>query len=138
MKQLVKHGLLFLIGGITYVLIELISRGRSHWSMLLLGGTCFIVLGLLNEGFRWQTPLLFQMLVGCVVITFLEYITGCIVNIYLGLNVWDYSDMWGNANGQICPLFTAIWYALSAVGIILDDYLRYYIFHEEKPRYNLL
>ena len=43
----------------------------------------------------------------------------------------------GNFLGQICPQFTLAWLALSLVGIVLDDYLRYWLFREEKPHYHL-
>lgn len=132
-----KHLILGTIGGLIYVLLELIWRGYSHWTMFLLGGTCFVLLGLINEILDWNTPLTLQMLIGCTVITVLEFITGCIVNLWLGWNVWDYSDLKFNILGQI-SLFSSIgWYFISLVGIMLDDWLRYRLFGEKKPRYKL-
>ena len=132
-----KHLILGTIGGLIYVLLELIWRGYSHWTMFLLGGTCFVLLGLINEIFDWDTPLTLQMLIGCTVITVLEFITGCVVNLWLGWNVWDYSDLKFNILGQI-SLFSSIgWYFISLVGITLDDWLRYRLFGEKKPRYKL-
>ena len=40
-----------------------------------------------------------------------------------------------NLLGQICLPFAVAWLALAAVAIVLDDYLRYWLFGEEKPRY---
>ena len=132
-----KHLILGTIGGLIYVLLELIWRGYSHWTMFLLGGTGFVLLGLINEILDWDTPLTLQMLIGCTVITVLEFITGCVVNIWLGWNVWDYSDLKFNILGQI-SLFSSIgWYFISFVGITLDDWLRYRLFGEKKPRYKL-
>ena len=132
-----KHLILGTIGGLIYVLLELIWRGYSHWTMFLLGGTCFVLLGLINEILDWDTPLTLQMLTGCTVITILEFITGCIVNLWLGWNVWDYSDLKFNILGQI-SLFSSIgWYFISLVGITLDDWLRYRLFGEKKPHYKL-
>lgn len=132
-----KHLILGTIGGLIYVLLELIWRGYSHWTMFLLGGTCFVLLGLINEILDWDTPLTLQMLIGCTVITVLEFITGCVVNLWLGWNVWDYSDLKFNILGQI-SLFSSIgWYFISLVGITLDDWLRYRLFGEKKPRYKL-
>lgn len=132
-----KHLILGTIGGLIYVLLELIWRGYSHWTMFLLGGTCFVLLGLINEILDWDTPLTLQMLIGCTVITVLEFITGCVVNLWLGWNVWDYSDIKFNILGQI-SLFSSIgWYFISLVGITLDDWLRYRLFGEKKPRYKL-
>ena len=132
-----KHLILGTIGGLIYVLLELLWRGYSHWTMFLLGGTCFVLLGLINEILDWDTPLTLQMLIGCTVITVLEFITGCVVNLWLGWNVWDYSDIKFNILGQI-SLFSSIgWYFISLVGITLDDWLRYRLFGEKKPRYKL-
>lgn len=132
-----KHLILGTIGGLIYVLLELIWRGYSHWTMFLLGGTCFVLLGLINEILDWDTPLTLQMLIGCTVITVLEFITGCVVNLWLGWNVWDYSDLKFNILGQISFFSSIGWYFISLVGITLDDWLRYRLFGEKKPRYKL-
>ena len=73
----------------------------------------------------------------CIIITVLEFIFGVVLNIWLGLQIWDYSGMPLNIMGQICLPFTVAWYFLSAAAIILDDYIRYWLFGEEKPRYTL-
>ena len=137
MSKLYKYYALWLVGGVIYYIIELIGRGHSHWSMFILGGLCFIALGLINEVISWHMPLLLQMLIGAGIITTLELITGLIVNKWLGLGVWDYSKLPFNLWGQICLHFTVIWYLLSAVGIVLDDYLRYWFCGEDKPKYTL-
>ena len=53
----------------------------------------------------------------------------------LGLHIWDYSTMPLNIFGQICLPFSLAWMGLSGVAIILDDYIRYWFFNEEKPHY---
>ena len=73
-----------------------------------------------------------------VFITGVEFIFGCIFNISLGMNVWNYDNMPFNLFGQICLPFAFAWVALSAIAIVLDDYLRYWIFGEEKPHYKLI
>lgn len=137
-KLLLKYLFLLIVGGTTYVGIELLWRGYSHWSMFFLGGLCFICCGLLNEILPWDMVLSKQMLIGAIIITTLEFITGCIVNLKLGWNVWDYSNLPLNICGQVCPIFFIAWYYVSGLAIILDDWLRYWIFHEEKPHYKLL
>lgn len=133
--QLMKYIFLCIIGGSTYVGLEFLWRGFSHWTMFILGGICFICLGLINELISWDIPLWLQMIIGGVIITILEFITGCIVNLWLGWNIWDYSDLSYNLLGQI-SLFSSIgWMGLSLVGITLDDYIRWKCFGEEKPRY---
>lgn len=138
MNKLLKYFTLGTLGGAVYVFIELLWRGYSHWSMFLLGGVCFIALGLINEIISWETPLTAQMFIGCVIITVLEFITGCIVNLWLGWDVWDYSELPCNLLGQISLKSSIGWYFLSAVGIVFDDWLRYIFFGEEKPRYTII
>lgn len=138
MKQRLKYVFLFITGGLLYNLVELAFRGWSHWTMFILGGVCFICLGLINEIISWKTPLWKQMAIGACIITVLEFITGCIVNLWLGWGVWDYSQMPGNLLGQICPQFFILWLLVSLAGIILDDCLRYWLFGEERPHYKLI
>ena len=139
MKQLVsKYLFLFWFGGSTYVTIEVLYRQRSHWSMFVLAGIVFISIGLLNEIWTWNFGLVYQVLIGTAIATIGEFITGCIVNLWLGWNVWDYSGQWGNVLGQICPLFTIIWVPVIVVAIVLDDLIRFIAFDEEFPRYYIL
>ena len=130
-----KYIALEITGGLLYVLIETAWRGYSHWTMFVLGGLCFLALGLINEVMSWDTPLWQQVLIGACIVTALEFLTGCIVNLWLGWNVWDYSNIPFNLLGQICLPFSVIWCLISIFGIVLDDYIRYIFFGEEKPRY---
>lgn len=136
MKYLFKHMVLLFIGGALYCFIEVATRGRTHWSMFLVGGICFLICGGLNELYSWDMPLPIQMAICSVAITAVEFFSGIVLNVILSLNVWDYSNMPLNIMGQICLPFTIIWLFLSLPAIVLDDYLRYWIFKEEKPRYN--
>ena len=132
-----KYLFLFAVGGALYVLIELLWRGWSHWTMFALGGLCFVYLGLINEVLRWDTPLWAQVLIGTAGITALEFMTGCVVNLWLGWGVWDYSGLPDNIMGQICPQYTVLWVLVSLAGIVLDEGIRYRAFGEERPRYNV-
>lgn len=132
-----KYIALGITGGLLYILIETVWRGYSHWTMFVLGGMCFLALGLINEILPWGMPLWQQMLLGSVLITALEFATGCVVNLWLGWDVWDYSAMPGNILGQICPQYFLLWLPVSLAGIILDDWLRYWWWSEERPRYKL-
>lgn len=137
MKSALKTLILFLVGGIAYITIELLYRGHSHWTMFLLGGLCFILIGGINNYISWNMLLWKQMLLGSVIITLLEFVCGCIVNLLLHWNVWDYSNLPFNILGQICLPFGILWFFISFVAIIIDDYIRYWFFGEEKPHYNL-
>lgn len=137
-KVICKYMTLLLTGGGLYVLVELIWRGRSHWTMFLLGGLCFISIGLINEIIPWDMPLWQQIIIGAGIITALEFLTGCIVNLWLGWDVWDYSGLPGNILGQICPQFFLLWVPIALVAIVLDDWLRYWRWDEERPHYKIL
>ncbi len=137
-RLIIKFLILFCFGGITYILVEIGMRGYSHWTMFVLGGICFIVIGGINEIIPWNMPLLLQMIIGGLSITVLEYIAGFIVNIRLGWNIWDYSNLPYNLHGQISLQFSLLWVVISLIAILADDYLRYFLFGEEKPVYNFL
>ena len=123
------ESLLFFIGGRLYTWIEILWRGYTHFSMFILGGGGFVVLGLLNEyKIPWHWCLLRQSVVGACIITGLEFLTGCIVNLWLGWGVWDYSDLPFNLYGQICLYYFLLWIPLSMAGIVLDDWIRYLIY----------
>ena len=141
--------LLFLIGGQLYTWIEILWRGYTHWTMFLLGGVCFVIMGLLNEHiFPWKLSLIAQSLISAAVIIFFEFIIGCVVNLWLDWHVWDYSGLPCNLLGQICLYYFLLWIPLSVAGIILDDWLRYFLYlmlrrhmprlqKRERPHYSL-
>ena len=139
MKKLFSHlfrlFILFLIGGFIYMGIELLWRGRTHWTMGIVGGICFVLIGLINELFTFEMYMLTQAIIGAIIVTIVEYISGCIINIHFGLAVWDYSNLPFNIQGQVCLLFSFLWVLLSVVAIYADDILRNKLFGEEMKKY---
>lgn len=135
-SKFLKYELLFFVGAFLYYSLEVLFRGYSFLAMAVCGGLCFLLCGAINEKDRCM-PLVLQMATAAVGITVIELIAGLVLNVSLGLNMWDYSSMPGNVLGQICPQFMVIWFFLSAVGIILDDVLKWKLFGEEKPHYHL-
>ena len=98
----------FLIGGVTYAMIEIMWRGNTHWTMVLLGGLCFLTLYKLF-GYMSNYSLIEKCVLGAIVITTLEFVVGCIVNLVFHMNVWNYSRMPLNLSGQICILYSTLW-----------------------------
>lgn len=137
MKYFFKYFILLLVGGTAYYVIEVLARGFSHWTMFLVGGICFILIGLINE-ITPKIALLKQMGISAIIITLIEFISGCILNIWLGLNIWDYTDEPFNFLGQINLKHSLYWFLLSSVGIIIDDYIRYLLFGDDKPKYTIV
>lgn len=60
-----------------------------------------------------------QILIVCVGMTAIEYVSGIVFIKGMGIKLWDYSDQKGNVQGIICPLFSLIWTAVGAVYVIL-------------------
>ena len=120
---ILKEFIIFIIFGVMYGTIELLYRGHTHYSMFIVGGICGVLIGLINDNTP-DMPLLPQCVLGTVIITVIELLTGLFLNVYLGLNVWDYSNQPFNFMGQICPQFCIIWCILSILVIRIDDWLK--------------
>lgn len=137
LMKMFKYLFLFLLGGSIYYTVEVLYRGYSYLAMLIVGGLCFTLIGLINEVLEWDTYMEEQVLIGLFFTLSIEFIAGCILNLWLDLGMWDYSNMPFNLLGQICLPFALLWIPLIVAAIILDDYIRYKLFHEEKPRYRI-
>lgn len=135
LKRLNRALILFLIGAGLYALIEVLFRGHTYWTMAVLGGVLFLLLGGINNNLSWDMPLIWQSVLGAVIVTAAELLAGLVLNVWLGLGIWDYSDVPYNFMGQICPQFSAAWAGLSLIAILLDDGLRYWLWGEEMPSY---
>lgn len=133
-----RHLTRWLIGGLLYGLIEIAYRGHTHWTMVLLAMALCIPLDIANECMPWRLPLALQGLLGGLTITAGELAAGLILNCWLGLDIWDYSGLWGNLWGQICPQFTALWCLLAVPAIIIFDWWDYLLGCGEKPHYKLI
>lgn len=117
MKKLIKYAAIFIAGALGYGEIEILYRGRTHWSMLCAGGVCLALIYLADKAVSaafWK-----KCILGGALITTVEFVTGGIVNVLLGLNVWDYSGRAFDLMGQICPLFSLFWVILSAPALLI-------------------
>ena len=135
MKTFLKNIILFIIFGAIYFGLECLWKGHiTHWSMFVLAGMVGVLIGSINELIEWEVPFYIQCTLGTLIATLGEVITGVIVNILLGLNVWHYNVLaffWGQCSLPFC----CIWFLLSGVCIILDDIIRWKWFGEDKPHY---
>ena len=61
----------------------------------------------------WNRVVLFIAM--AVAMTLIEYIAGIACLKYLKVRLWDYSNLWGNIQGIICPLFSFFWAVLGAL-----------------------
>lgn len=104
--------LLFALGGLAYLLLEYVWRGRSHWSMGVVGGAAFLLLYAVFT--RMGSGLLpLKCVVGALLITAVEFVGGAVINVGLKLHVWDYSARRYHLYGQVCLLYSVLWCFLS-------------------------
>ena len=120
-----------------YYCIEIIARGYSHFSMLLAGGTCFLLVGLIEYLLGDSASLLSQMILCGLMITFVELLFGLVVNRQMHLNVWDYSSQPYNFHGQICLLYSNLWFLLSCPVILFHDLMESVLMGNALPRYHI-
>lgn len=138
LKKLMEYGFLWVIGGTVYYSLEMIFRGFSHWSMFVLGGICMAFFAFQGQADHWREVLWKQVIRCTIFVTACEFTTGLIVNKWLKLDVWDYSDQPFQLFGQICLPFAVLFSGLCALGIPASGYLLHWIFGEEKPQYHVL
>ena len=138
MKKLSEYLFLWALGGTLYYSIELMFRGFSHWSMFLLGGICLLFFWLQGSKTEWSDPMWVQVIRCTIFVVSCEFITGIIVNKWLGWGVWDYSDEPFHLFGQICLPFAIIFSGFAVIGIILSGNLMHWLFGEKKPNYHVL
>ena len=125
------------LGGMGYMLLELIWRGWSHGSMFVVGGLCLLLIGNLNTLLP-DMPLVMQAVVGAVIVSAVELLSGLLINVYLGLQVWDYSNLPFSFMGQICVGYFFLWIIVAFFAVFLDDFLRQRLFGETRPAYRLV
>lgn len=123
MRKLGEYSAIFSIGASGYSLIEILWRGFTHWTMALTGGLCFLLLYLI-EAANESTPLWKKCVAGSLLITLAELVVGFIVNILLGWMVWDYSSVKYNLFGQVCPLYSVLWFMLCIPASFICSLLR--------------
>jgi len=140
-----KSFLWMLLGGMAYYAVEGLWRipsngGWANISMLFVGGLCFMLIGEINQiPAFYRLSMLNQALIGAVIVLVVEFISGYILNIRLGLGIWDYSGLAFNIMGQICLPFGVIWFFLMPFAIWLEDRLNWIYwkaFGGEKPEYD--
>lgn len=118
MAAIFRTVFLFWWGGLIYCGVEVLWRGRTHGSMFVAGGLSLAAINLIY-GALWQTSRLATLLLCGVCISVIEFAVGYVVNLKLGLQVWDYSDRKFNIMGQVCPLYTFLWVLLSVPAVVL-------------------
>ena len=115
---------IFTLGGVAYYFIEILYRGYSHWSMAVCGGICLWGICFINEKAR-PFHCIWRALICTAFITAVEFSVGCIVNLWLGWDVWSYKGLPFNFMGQISLLFSCYWFLLSFGVCLIISFLKY-------------
>ncbi len=124
---------LFFIGSVLGWVLELLYRNLSkpHQKWINPGfctgpyvplygfGLCILFLLATLEEYHlianpvWNKVLTIVAMAVCM--TLIEYIAGIGCLKIMKVRLWDYSGLWGNIQGIICPIFSLAWAALGAV-----------------------
>ena len=107
----------FILGALAYPMMEVLYRGRTHYSMGIAGGLSVLLI----DGIR-RLPGGFigkSFLCGAG-ITGIEYLCGLVWNIEY--RVWDYRSKPLNIQGQICLSYSLLWCILGASLMAAMDY----------------
>lgn len=128
-----KNIILIFIMGALYMVLEGLWRGWTNIAMLLVGGLCGLLIGKMNERCEEILTIWEKCLLGAAIILLIEFISGMILNVYLQLGIWNYSNIWGNLYGQICIPYAILWFLLVPFVIYVYNYLRYFLFQAEEP-----
>lgn len=81
-------------------------------------GLCMLFLLSLVDMSFVENPVLQNLVIVIflgIILTFLEYIAGLIFIKGMNVKLWDYSNMWGNVQGIICPVYTFFWCILGGI-----------------------
>ena len=133
MSLLLTLAFLFFIGSVLGWVLELLFRNLTQHPEKLVNpgfcagpylpiygfGLCALYLlaslekfSLIHNPFWNKMLLFFAMAVG---MTLIEYVAGVFCLKFLKVRLWDYSGLWGNVQGIICPLFSFFWAVLGAL-----------------------
>ena len=135
--------LLWTWGGTVYYLLEVAYKSltdhpeRISWTMLVVAIILCIPVERCGAELPWGCPLWFQALCCAILVTAVEFVSGLVLNIWLGLGIWDYSDLPFNFMGQICLQFFFVWWGLCFVFIPVFDWMRWAVEGGEKPHYRI-
>ena len=133
MSTFLTFAYLFFLGSVFGWILELFFRNltQTHSKWINPGfcigpylpiygfGLCLLFLLASLERYRliqnpfWNKALLFLLM--AVGMTLIEYLAGLFCLKFLKVRLWDYSGLWGNVQGLICPLFSFFWTVLGAV-----------------------
>ena len=136
--------LLWTWGGTVYYLLEVAYKSltghpeRISWTMLVVAVILCIPVERCGAELPWEYPLWLQALCCAMLVTAVEFAAGLVLNVWLGLGIWDYSHLPFNFMGQICLQFFFVWWGLCFVFIPVFDWMRWAVEGGERPHYTII
>ena len=122
-QALFRAAAVFAFGAVLYPSLEVLWRGYSHYSMALAGGVACLLLYYLSALYPAASRIL-RAVIGGALILVVEFTVGVIFNLFLGMNVWDYTGKPFALLGQVCPSYALLWCALGYLFAFLFDRMR--------------
>ncbi len=147
MKTFLKNFMMFCVGFTIYQCLEGFWKtigpgygGVQSFTMGILGGITILMVSAINKKLPWTLPIWLQSIIGSLGILAMEFVSGLLLNKWINPMlgrplIWDYSNIKGNILGIICPQFFVAWIFCAAAYILIDDFLRWKVYDEEKPHY---
>lgn len=133
-RKLAQVLVIWFLLGMCYATIELLYRGYTYRPMLLVGGLAGLCVGALNERPNFfARKMWIQCLTGTLITLAIEYVSGCILNLRLKRNIWDYCSEPHNLDGQVCLKTALMWFLLMPTAIWIDDFIRHKLFGRQPP-----
>lgn len=136
--------LLWTWGGTVYFLLEVVWKTirnepeQISWTMLVLAVILCVAVERCGYQIPWDCPLWAQAISCAALVTVVEFFAGLLLNVKLGLHIWDYSHLPGNIMGQVCPQFFIVWFLLCLLFIPIFDWMWYAVAGGEKPHYTFV
>ena len=138
-KKLIPLITIFCTSGLIYIVLELLWRGRTHWTMFVCAGICGLVMAAVNDNWlEFETDFRIQVVASALMCSTMEFIFGIIFN--GDFTIWDYRGLWGTIHvlgDQVNVLFFGIWIIISFFSLPFLDWLQWKLGLEEKPYYRI-
>ena len=130
---------IFCISGFIYTMLELLWRGRTHWTMFICAGLCGLVMAAVNDNlFEFETDYRLQVFTAALMCSIMEFFFGIIFN--GDFTIWDYRGLWGTLHifgDQVNVLFFGVWIVISFFALPFLDWMQWKLGLEDKPYYRI-
>lgn len=117
---------MYACGSVVYPILELFWRGYTHFTMVLLGGLGGLLIHRINRHLPHE-PFLTRALLATITITLMEFAVGCLVNLVLQWDVWNYSSHRFHIWGQVCLLYSCYWFLISIPSLLISTLVSRYL-----------